>query len=206
MEYIKSSKLVLFAFLFLFLANISTVGCVQFSYVINSFGSQCVGEYLTENTVAIFAVVASSDKYKLQLLGPKNQTLYKKENEYEVKVSLTAAQNGNHMLCITSRTQDPLDINFEFLSGVAAKDYSEIAKQSNLKPIELSLHKLEDMIEHLIKEIRSIMTHEEASLAVNDSLSGKIIFFSMITLLVMIVVGIFETAYIQKFLRNRKVI
>ena len=62
------------------------------------------------------------------------------------------------------------------------------------------------MIEHLIKEIRSIMTHEEASLAVNDSLSGKIIFFSMITLLVMIVVGIFETAYIQKFLRNRKVI
>ena len=62
------------------------------------------------------------------------------------------------------------------------------------------------MIEHLIKEVRTIVSHEEASLRVNDSLSGKIIFFSMVTLLVMIIAGVIETIYIQKFLRNKKII
>jgi len=92
------------------------------------------------------------------------------------------------------------------LSGVAAKDYSDIAKKSNLKPIELNLKKLEDMISYLIHELSSIMAHEEKTLALNDALSNKIILFSMLTLVSMIVIGLVETFYIQKYLQNRKII
>lgn len=149
---------------------------------------------------------SSSDKIEVQLHGPKNELLYKKGNEDEIKVSLTASQNGNHILCTKNDSSEKININMEFLSGIAARDYSEIAKQSNLKPVELTLQKMEDMIEHLINEVRTIVSHEEASLRVNDSLSGKIIFFSMVTLLVMIIAGVIETIYIQKFLRNKKII
>jgi hypothetical protein len=97
-------------------------------------------------------------------------------------------------------------INFEFLSGVAAKDYSDIAKKSNLKPIELNLQKLEDMISYLIHELSSVMAHEETTLALNDALSNKIILFSMLTLISMIFVGFVETIYIQKYLQKRKII
>jgi len=89
---------------------------------------------------------------------------------------------------------------------VNAKDYSDIAKKSNLKPIELNLKKLEDMISYLIHELSNIMSHEESSLALHDALSNKIILFSMMTLISMIVIGSIETFYIQKFLRNRKLI
>jgi hypothetical protein len=98
------------------------------------------------------------------------------------------------------------NINFKFLSGVSAKDYSEIAKKSNLKPIELNLQKLNDMISYLIHELSSIMAHEETTLAANDSLSNKIILFSMLTLIAMITIGLIETIYIKKYLQNRKII
>jgi hypothetical protein len=97
-------------------------------------------------------------------------------------------------------------INFEFLSGIAAKDYSDIAKKSNLKPIELNLQKLEDMISYLLKEFAGMMVNEENSLAINDALSNKIIVFSMITLVSMIFIGLIETIFIQRYLQKRKLI
>jgi hypothetical protein len=75
-----------------------------------------------------------------------------------------------------------------------------------LKPIELNLKKLEDMVNYLIKELSAIMAHEESSLAINDTLSNKIILFSMITLIAMIAVGSIETLYIRRFLMKRKLI
>jgi hypothetical protein len=81
-----------------------------------------------------------------------------------------------------------------------------VAKTSNLKPIELNLKKLEDMVNFLIHELSSIMAHEESTLALNDALSNKIILFSMITLIAMVVIGIVETLYIRRFLQKRKLI
>ena len=62
------------------------------------------------------------------------------------------------------------------------------------------------MISYLIHELSSIMAHEENTLAVNDALSNKIILFSMLTLVSMLIVGVVETLYIQKYLQNRKII
>lgn len=62
------------------------------------------------------------------------------------------------------------------------------------------------MITYLIKEFSKIISHEETTLALNDALSNKIIIFSMITLMTMIILGIFETVYIKNYLKRRKVI
>lgn len=123
-----------------------------------------------------------------------------------MKISFTASDVGNHQLCIDNETTSETRINFEFLSGVEAKDYSEIAKKSNLKPVELNLKKLEDTITFLLKELSGVMMFEETTLAINDALSNKIIVFSMITLISMVVVGFFETLYIKKYLQKRKLI
>jgi len=59
---------------------------------------------------------------------------------------------------------------------------------------------------YLIHELSFVMTHEENSLVVNDSLSNKIILFSVITLISMILVGVLETVYLHKYLHNKKLI
>ena len=57
-----------------------------------------------------------------------------------------------------------------------------------------------------MRDISSTMQNEEGSMAMNDSLSNKIILFSVLTLGVMILVGFVETIYLQKFFHNKKII
>ena len=54
---------------------------------------------------------------------------------------MTANEGGNHQVCVENYGSLEIKFDFEFLSGIAAKDYSEVAKKSNLKPIELSVYK-----------------------------------------------------------------
>lgn len=62
------------------------------------------------------------------------------------------------------------------------------------------------MISYLIKEFSKTISHEETTLALNDALSNKIIMFSMITLITMLLLGVIETIYIKNYLKKRKVI
>ena len=59
---------------------------------------------------------------------------------------------------------------------------------------------------YLIHELSMVMTHEENSLVINDSLSNKIILFSVVTIISMIAVGVLETFYLHRFLQNKKII
>ena len=53
---------------------------------------------------------------------------------------------------------------------------------------------------YLIHELSFVMSHEESSLIINDSLSNKIILFSVVTLASMVLVGLMETIYLHRFL------
>ena len=68
------------------------------------------------------------------------------------------------------------------------------------------MKKLEDSLNYLIKELGSTMRKEENSLEINDTLSTKIVYFSLITLGVMVFVGVAETFYIKKYIESRKYI
>ena len=59
---------------------------------------------------------------------------------------------------------------------------------------------------YLIKELGSVIKKEESTLEENDSLSNKIILFSVITLGSMLILGLLETVFIQKYLERKKFI
>jgi hypothetical protein len=43
------------------------------------------------------------------------------------------------MVCVTNLSGDETNVSFNLKYGVAAKDYSEVAKAKDLKPIELDV-------------------------------------------------------------------
>ena len=99
-----------------------------------------------------------------------------------------------------------IEIEFEFLSGIQAQDYTDIAKESNLKPVEASVKKVEDTINLLIKDLTSVTKEEDSTLAENDNINSNIISFSVITLGAMILIGAVETLYLKRYLHKRKII
>lgn len=123
-----------------------------------------------------------------------------------MKLAYTALEAGNHQICVDNNDQYENRIEFEFLSGVAANDYSNIAKKSNLKPIELNLRKLDDMSKYLVNELTSSLALSEHNFKSHDALSEKISFLSFVTIGVMIIMGFLQTVLVQKFVINKKFI
>ena len=191
---------------FLIIITVYGINCDYFNITVKPGKKNCIGEYLTEDTVAIFGVYTDVKNLVVDLVDPNGQNLYNKRYQSEVRVSLTVTNSGNHELCIKNNGGVDAEIQFEFLSGINALDASEIAKESSIKPAESSIIRLKDMSKDLVNDLNSVVKEEEKNLKANDAISSKITMVSIITLISMISVGVLETIYIKKYLQRRKLI
>ena len=200
------SKNKIFFFYLILLINISKIKSANFGFEVKPGKSYCVGEYLTEDTVAIFAMSSNQKNIIINLSDPQGKYLYTKKYQQDVRLSLTATESGNYEMCLKNNDRVDAKIRFEFLSGIAAMDASEIARESSIQPAEAAIVRLKDMSRDLITDLNSVVKEEDKNLKANDAISSKITMVSVITLAVMIGVGVIETVYIQKYLQNRKLI
>ena len=195
-----------FLFLIFFILSYTDINCVIFSIQVKPGRNYCIGEYLTEDTVAIFAMSTDLKNIIINLSDPKGKNLYLKKYQQDVRVSLTATESGNYEMCIRNNDRSESKVQFEFLSGISAQDASEIAKESSIQPAEAAIVRLKDMSKDLINDLNSVVREEDKNLKANDAISSKITMVSLLTIVVMIGVGVVETIYIKKYLQNRKLI
>ena len=195
-----------FIFLLSLLTIIELIKCSTFGFTVKKGKKYCVGEYLIEDTVAIFIMTSSSKNIIVDVIDPKGKNLYTKRYQQDVRVSLTATDSGNYEMCLKNNDRVDINVDFEFLSGLQAQDTSELAKESTIQPAEAAILRLKDMSKDLITDLGSVVKEEEINLKENDAISSKITMASLLTLAVMITVGVVETVYIKKYLQNRKLI
>jgi hypothetical protein len=196
----------LFLFFSIILISFTLINSANFSFQVNPGKTYCVGEYLTEDTVAIYAMTSNQKNIIINLSDPKGKHLYTKKYQQDVRLSLTATESGNYEMCLKNNDRNEAIVRFEFLSGIAAMDASEVAKESSIQPAEAAIVRLKDMSKDLINDLNSVVKEEDKNLKANDAISSKITMVSIITLSSMIAVGVIETLYIQKYLQNRKLI
>ena len=192
--------------LFFFFLTVKEIECVVFSFQVKQGKQYCIGEYLTEDTVAIFAMSTDLKNIIINLNDPSGKSLYTKKYQQDVRVSLTSTESGNYEMCIKNNDRSEAKVQFEFLSGINAQDTSEIAKESSIQPAEAAIVRLKDMSRDLINDLTSVVKEEDKNLKANDAISSKITMVSILTICVMIAVGVVETIYIKKYLQNRKLI
>ena len=202
----SKKNLFLSLILFFFFLSVKEIECVVFSFPVKQGKQYCIGEYLTEDTVAIFAMSTDLKNIIINLNDPKGKSLYTKKYQQDVRVSLTSTESGNYEMCIKNNDRSEAKVQFEFLSGINAQDTSEIAKESSIQPAEAAIVRLKDMSRDLINDLTSVVKEEDKNLKANDAISSKITMVSILTICVMITVGVVETIYIKKYLQNRKLI
>ena len=104
----------LFLFIIFVILSISEINCVIFTTKVKPGNNYCIGEYLTEDTVAIFAMTTDLKNIIITLNDPKGKSLYFKKYQQDVRVSLTATESGNYEMCIKNNDRSEGKINFEF--------------------------------------------------------------------------------------------
>ena len=195
-----------FNFLFFLFYLIKFSFSILCAFDIRPNTNYCVGEYLSEDTVAIFHLKSKKKNLIINIKDPKGVIIYTKTSQAEIRASLTAVESGNYEVCIQNNNKNGVLVDFELLTGVEAQDSTLIAKESSIQPAEAAILKLNEMSKELIKEFKNVVKEENKNLKENDIISGMISTVSYATILVMIGVGLVEAFYVKKYLFARKVI
>lgn len=58
--------------------SLQLINCIKFGFIINPGTMKCMGEYLSESTLAIFSVKSTINETRVRIFDPNGQTLYMK--------------------------------------------------------------------------------------------------------------------------------
>ena len=193
--------------LFLFLNIILLISCQQsiFRFNLEPNIEECFSEYFPDKTLVIFEVASDEGNCRYVLTNPKKVVIEDKQS-VDYTYPFTTYEGGVYEICITNLERKKLEILFALKYGVGAKDYSSIARAKDLKPVDLALEKLSDRAKDMSHRISFSQSHENVFESFLDSISSKVMIFSSIIIVIMILVGYMETLYLKNFMRRRKII
>jgi len=196
-------KTFLLSTLISFLFLIETHG-IEFEYYGTPLNTECFGEALNENTLMIGEVRSSLTNIAVKLFDPNGKMLFSKSNETISKFSVTAQIQGTFQVCVDNLSRQFLNYVVKIETGVFAKDYSEMAKTNNVKPIEIILKKTEDMMSDIKSTTTAFIHKKEEYIDKLDFVNLKIMIFSVITIVIMVILGFLQVNYLKNFYKSKK--
>ena len=90
--------------------------------------------------------------------------------------------------------------------GVAAKDFHAIAKKSHLTPVEVELNKLLDSVTEIHAEQLYSRAREEELRDTNESTADRVKWFSLVTIVVLLCLGLWQIFYLKQYFRSKKLV
>jgi hypothetical protein len=141
----------------------------------------------------------------MDIYEPDGDSLYTNSSQIH-QFSFISEKDGYYDFCIVNDNDFNISYTFILKTGIAARDYSSLAKTRDLKPSEIELEKINDRkknIEHFAFASDRNQRRFERRI---ERLTSKIITCSLIIMGVMIIIGGVETFYLKKFMERRKII
>ena len=128
------------------------------------------------------------------------QRHFKKELAQSGKFAFTAEETGSHHICFSNKGRQTTRVGLDVKVGVAAKDYSEVAKKEHLEPLQVELRRLEDAAREIHEEQLYMRQREEEMRDTNESTNSRLKWFSMSTIVIVTILGGWQIMYLRVLL------
>ena len=190
---------------FIYLIKLSNCQYSSFGMDLDGYQERCLIEYFKIQTVIIFEVKSETKDILTQIRAPNGRIIYYNINSTSI-FSFTSQYNGYYNFCMKNNGNSNTEIYIIIKSGIGANDYSSVAKSKDLEPIDLELDKLlqkESILNHFNQ-----MSQEKQNMFgfLYKTISNRIIFYSILMIIGMVLIGVIETLYLRRFMERRKVI
>jgi len=198
------------------LANTLLVSSLTFELLLDQ--EKCFREELVQDVVVHgeYLMQPSSNTYTTIRVNDANgNEVWRKEGASDGTFAFTTEASGEIFVCFLDRVKPNLDLSnrnhireatFKLKTGVQAKDYSSVAKKDDLKPIELEMLKLEDLLEEINNDMKYLRNREHVMRDTNESTNTRVLWLSITSLLVLLGLGIFQILYLKRYFRQKKII
>lgn len=174
--------------------------------------SQCLLEDMSENTLMVgdFYTVGQGgsreEVWNVRVTDPAGKVMYVKEKGRTGRFSFTSLDPGPYAVCIENISDRAATIALYVRIGTQARDYTSLASTKDIKPSEVTLRRVKDTSGLIHKELQYMKQREEDLRSTNVTIHSRVIGYSLCTLLFLAVLTVFQTFYLQRLLRSKKVI
>uniref|UniRef100_A0A7N0UKN5 GOLD domain-containing protein n=1 Tax=Kalanchoe fedtschenkoi TaxID=63787 RepID=A0A7N0UKN5_KALFE len=180
---------------------------------------KCISEDIKSNsmTVGKYSVVNPSDGHPLpdsHNLTVRVTSAYGNSYHYADRVqsgqfAFTAPENGDYMACFWAAGHKPevtMSVDFEWKSGMEAKDWTNVAKKGSIDAMELELQRLMDTVTSIHQEMFDLRFREEEMQELNKSTNSQMAVFSFLSLAVCLSVAGLQFWHLKTFFQKKKLI
>ncbi|KAJ0558144.1 putative GOLD domain-containing protein [Helianthus annuus] len=167
-----------------------------------------VGKYSIVKPVEGFPL-SEYDRITVRVTSPLGNNYHYADRKQSGSFAFTAGEAGDYMACFWAAKQSPdksLSIDFEWKSGLAAKDWSKVAKKGQVEMMELELKKLYDSVTMVHEEMFNLRAREELMQQLIRSTNAKMATFSFFSLVICLSVAALQLWHLKAFFQRKKLI
>ncbi|KAI3467307.1 hypothetical protein Pfo_023970 [Paulownia fortunei] len=181
--------------------------------------TKCISEDIKSNsmTVGKYQIVnpneghplPESHKITVRVTSAYGNSYHYSDHVTEGHFAFQAVEAGDYMACFFAADHKPstsITIDFDWKSGVAAKDWTNVAKKGSVELMELELKKMFDTVQSIHDEMYYLREREEEMQQLNRSTNSKMFWFSFLSILVCLSVAGLQLWHLKSFFEKKKLI
>ncbi|KAL7199960.1 hypothetical protein ACSBR2_022132 [Camellia fascicularis] len=180
-------------------------------------GTKCVSDEIHNNVVVLadYVVIAEdhtqvSPTISVKVTSPYGNNLHHQENVTHGQFAFTTKEAGNYLACfwVDGHHQGggDVNVNLEWRTGIAAKDWESVARKEKLEGVELELRKLEGAVEAIHENLLYLKSREAEMRTVSEKTNARVAWYSIMSLGICIVVSAMQLWYLKRFFQKKKLI
>ncbi|CAN6969987.1 hypothetical protein IGI04_033182 [Brassica rapa subsp. trilocularis] len=167
-----------------------------------------VGNYSVVNPNEALHLPASHKIY-VTVTSPKGHSQHHAENVESGKFVFTAMESGDYTTCFVApgfRPPAKFAVDFEWKSGVEAKDWATIAKRGQINMLEVEVRKLLDVTESIHDEMFELREREREMQELNRSTNSRMAALSLLSFVFTLSVACLQLRHLKSFLERKKLL
>ncbi|CAN4114540.1 unnamed protein product [Withania somnifera] len=148
-------------------------------------------------------------KVTLRVTSTYGNTHHYSDNVAEGNFAFETAEAGDYMACFYAADHKPpitMTIDFDWKSGVAAKDWTNVAKKGSVDLMELELKKMYEHIQIIHDEMFYLREREEGMQELNRSTNSKMAWMTGLSIFVCLSVAGLQLWHLKTFFEKKKLI
>ncbi|KAG9443298.1 hypothetical protein H6P81_014638 [Aristolochia fimbriata] len=181
--------------------------------------TRCIAEDIKVNSMSVgkYNVVGPSEGQKApeshrvtaRITSPYGNSIHYADNVESGNFAFTSSEGGDYLACFWAPEHKPpttITVEFEWKTGVAAKDWSNVAKKGQIDVMELELRKLEDTIKSIHEEMFYLREREEEMQDLNRATNTRMAVLSGLSFIICLSVAGLQLWHLKNFFERKKIL
>ncbi|KAI3720215.1 hypothetical protein L6452_21128 [Arctium lappa] len=212
-------KLQRFAVCIVVIIGILSTIAQSIRFELESGHTKCIADDIKSNsmTVGHYSIVnpnegqplPESHRITLKVTSAYGNSYHSAENVQSGQFAFQAVEAGDYMACFFAIDHQPslkIPIEFDWRSGVAAKDWSNVAKKGSVDAMNFELKKLADTITSIHEEMFYLREREQEMQELNKITNSRMAWLSFLSLFVCLSVAGLQLWHLKSFFEKKKLI